>query len=313
MSTPAVDDKLKVTFNNDYYFKVKDNKLPWLKDDHVGSGIIQAIRDAKVKNEEKWSAKNIKTAFIAPGNLSWMIGDKLDDKAERILGYQLKKKRLAFDTYYFFHVNNEPYNENGKHWTILSIYIPKKEDSKKTVIVFNYFDSMGNAMENAIFLFIKNHVSRVLETNMKTKFNEEVTFDYKQLHSERNHIQTDRYQCGVWCIWYVHNFILQFPNPFNKSNNIISDPVEFRKLYFKVEIDLTSDKNVEESSDDVVEEVTEQTHKKEIQLKQAEQSHLQQTNPTPSKHLKRSLERIQKMTSAELKQFVKRRELQQQT
>jgi hypothetical protein len=315
MSTPAINHELKVTFSNDSFFQKKNNELPWLTDSHVGSGIVQAIRDAKEKNAQKWSHKKIETDFMAVGNLPWMIGDKLTEQAERILGCQLKQKSLVFDKYYFFHVNNEPYTKKGKHWTILSIYIPKKEYDTKTVIVFNYFDSMGDPIQDAVFSFIKDHVSRVLETNMKKKFNENVTFNYEKLHYEHNAIQNDGYQCGVWCIWYVHNFILQFPNPFKTSDNI-SDPKDFRKLYFKVEIDLISDKKVEELPDDV-EEVTEQVRKKEIDKQseksiQVEQSHLQQPDPQPADILKKSLKRLRQLTSAEIAQL-KMRRLQEQT
>lgn len=314
MSTPAIDHQLKVAFSDDYLFRKKNNQLEWLRDDHVGSGIVQAIIDAKIKNKETWSAKKVETNFIAVGNLSWMIGDKLDDKAERILGSQLKQNRLAFDTYYFFHVNNEPYTKKGQHWTILSIYIPKKEQNNKTDVVFNYFDSMGNAIEKNIFSFIEKHVSRVLENNMKAKFKEDVTFNYAKLHDKRNTIQNDGYQCGVWCIWYVHNFILQFPNPFESLNyNQISDnPVEFRKLYFKVEIDLR-DQKVEESPDDV-EEVTKQVHEQSKQTNPQPADVNPQTadvNPQRADVLRTSLERLRRLTSAEIKKMKKLKELKE--
>ena len=133
---------------------------------------------------------------------------------EELCKFSLKncKKRGKYKIGVIF--NLDTHTKPGSHW--VAIYI----DLKKHLIY--YFDSYGDAIPVRIRKFAKNvqHQGR--------SFGE----DYKLLINKRRH-QYSNSECGMYCLYFIIQMLLDKPFPFYKNKKIADKKMLLlRKKYF---------------------------------------------------------------------------------
>ena len=163
------------------------------------------------------------------------------------------------DTKYFFWfyntIDSDP-NADGSHWVTCLLVISGKR-TKNTNYKIYYFDPFGQPPSQQLMEEIQSmqttfsqYIAHKKQQHFEPRKIEKQTFYYYGQNGEPK-LQKDYWQCGVWCIWFVHNCLkysmaapykrkddgeimfkyvtLGAPIPHRKAR---TDELEFRKGYF---------------------------------------------------------------------------------
>lgn len=244
------NDKLKISKDENFF---SADPLPWLTDEDVDNGMKAAFSDANAdKDGSVYFCGQL--LFSTDGNANLTAPKKQND-------LRFSKIQAHHSKFVWF-VNLTPVDRRpgamnrpgrGSHWVVILAELPVRIGYLQThepniTLRVKYFDPMGGDLPESIKGEFERLINDQLVGNLM-RLNKELavsplynniklSYEYKNLslRIQRN----DTVQCGVFCIWFFHQFLVNNMNlsdlmtwkrPENQSEP--ANRAAFRMWYFK--------------------------------------------------------------------------------
>ena len=197
--------------------------LPWLNDEDVEEGMKAAMRDVNIDDDGSVYFCN-QLRFSGDGNDAALSGiRKTNDR--RFSNMQ------AHNSKFVWFVNLTPVNRSqdawlgpvgGSHWVVILAELPSRieylhaQPQSNITLRVRFFDPMGGSLPANVRteferLIDQQFVANAMRLNMElasSRLADNIQIDYNYenlgLHIQMN----EGVQCGVYCIWFFHQFLV---------------------------------------------------------------------------------------------------------
>lgn len=198
------------------------NPLPWLNDIDVEEAMVAAMADVNHDNNGSVHFGN-QLRFSTDGNDALLSGiRKTNDR-------RFSKMKAHHSKFVWF-VNLTPVNRTqgvmqgrpeGSHWVVILAELPSRIEylhvhSPDITIRVRYFDPMGGSLPVTVRTEFERLIHQQLVANamrLNIEFASSTLADNIQIHYNYQNLGFqiqihDGVQCGVFCIWFFHQYLV---------------------------------------------------------------------------------------------------------